>query len=158
MLEIGRCAEFQVCYTELALQFPKRIAVLNCLGSLMIFYCTGGQKRRLSLACEILTRPTIIFLDEPTSGTSKLPGMMNTLVMYLIFCGKHSCTFSTFLYPKIFIFIFILIPRSRRCCSLPNCKVRSHFNNLEACDLCQQVLVWKQLKFAYENVFITFHW
>ena len=29
---------------------------------------SGGEKKRLSLACELIASPSIIFADEPTTG------------------------------------------------------------------------------------------
>ncbi|GLA27302.1 hypothetical protein ACMYSQ_007232 [Aspergillus niger] len=50
----------------------KRFGLESCantiVGSTSNKEINGGEKRRLSIACEVVTKPRVLVLDEPTSG------------------------------------------------------------------------------------------
>ena len=43
------------------------------MGDAKVRGISGGEKKRLSLACELIASPSVIFADEPTTGIPDLP-------------------------------------------------------------------------------------
>ncbi|KAH0677527.1 hypothetical protein KY285_025328 [Solanum tuberosum] len=40
----------------------------SCIGDAKVRGISGGEKKRLSLACELIASPSVVFADEPTTG------------------------------------------------------------------------------------------
>ncbi|KAJ3060585.1 hypothetical protein HDU98_003472, partial [Podochytrium sp. JEL0797] len=53
---------------ELLTQFGLVKCANSAVGDLIIRGISGGEKRRLSIAVQLVKQPKVIFLDEPTSG------------------------------------------------------------------------------------------
>ncbi|RAO65046.1 uncharacterized protein BHQ10_001058 [Talaromyces amestolkiae] len=95
---------------------------------------SGGQKRRLSVASQLITSPKILFIDEPTSGLDstasyevisylkKLARRNNLIVIASI----HQPSTSTFeLFDKL-----LLLSKGRTCYLGPTAAARNHFANI----------------------------
>jgi ABC-type multidrug transport system ATPase subunit len=63
---------------------------LSGLDDVPVHSLSGGQRKRASIACEILTRPAICFLDEPTSGLD--PAAASSLIALLERMAEHGST------------------------------------------------------------------
>ncbi|EEA26863.1 ABC transporter, putative [Talaromyces marneffei ATCC 18224] len=95
---------------------------------------SGGQKRRLSVASQLITSPKILFMDEPTSGLDstasyevisylkKLARRNNLIVIASI----HQPSTSTFeLFDKL-----LLLSKGRTCYYGPTATVGDHFASI----------------------------
>lgn len=61
----------------------------NLIGNWHLRGISGGEKKRLSIALEILTQPNLLFLDEPTTGLDGASAFFVTTVLKNIaFAGK----------------------------------------------------------------------
>ena len=60
------------------------------LGNNLIRGVSGGEKRRTSIGVELLTNPSIIFLDEPTTGLDSTTAL--NLMQFLNRIAKNGRT------------------------------------------------------------------
>mmetsp|Transcript_4830 Transcript_4830/g.7162 ORF Transcript_4830/g.7162 Transcript_4830/m.7162 type:complete len:635 (+) Transcript_4830:110-2014(+) len=75
------------------------------VGNVLIKGVSGGQRRRVSIAVELMGSPNILFLDEPTSGldsksAAEIMQLLGTLAKNLnvaIICSIHQPSTRTFL-------------------------------------------------------------
>lgn len=60
----------------IAWSFVKKVSCADSrVGDAKVRGISGGEKKRLSLACELIASPSVIFADEPTTGAFSSPFM-----------------------------------------------------------------------------------
>lgn len=73
----------------------RKTGLIDCadtlIGSDLVKGISGGEKRRVSIAIQLLSNPKIIFLDEPTSG---LDSKTSTAILSLLndLCNENNTT------------------------------------------------------------------
>ena len=50
------------------MQLSKVSCADTIVGDAKVRGISGGEKKRLSVACELIASPSVIFADEPTTG------------------------------------------------------------------------------------------
>lgn len=74
--------------------FVKKVnCAESCVGDARVRGISGGEKKRLSLACELIASPSVIFADEPTTGWPHYESCFsfdNSLDLY--FWHHHLCS------------------------------------------------------------------
>ena len=105
LLSVRECIEFQaqLRVPGSAAQRSNRVdAVLQRLklvrqqdtpiGSALVRGISGGEKRRVSVAIELLSEPAVLFLDEPTTGqdsTTAVRELLDIVRMLLLLRGDN---------------------------------------------------------------------
>lgn len=77
------------------------------VGSPMIKGISGGERKRLCVAMELMTTPQLLFLDEPTSGLDSVSAL-NLCSKLKLLADSGTCTIVCTIHqpqvsPKIFI-------------------------------------------------------
>lgn len=67
--------ERQFIVDDIILRMGLRDCANTLVGNELIKGISGGEKRRLSIAIQLITSPKILFLDEPTSGLDSFTAM-----------------------------------------------------------------------------------
>ncbi|KAI9680295.1 MAG: hypothetical protein M1829_001181 [Trizodia sp. TS-e1964] len=95
---------------------------------------SGGQKRRVGIASQLITAPKILFLDEPTSGLDSVASfeVINYLKMVakrnnlIVIASIHQPSTATFdLFDQL-----LLLSGGKTCYNGPVAEVRTYFNSM----------------------------
>ncbi|CAO3632026.1 unnamed protein product [Cunninghamella blakesleeana] len=95
---------------------------------------SGGERRRVSIACELVTSPTILFLDEPTSGLDAYNAYNVIESLVTLARDYHRTIVFTIHQPRSNIVTlfdqFVLLAKGRIIYSGPQLHAQSYFRNI----------------------------
>ncbi|XP_071634401.1 protein brown [Temnothorax longispinosus] len=83
-------------------EFLRDLGLYKCI-DVAISKLSGGERKRLSLAVELVTRPKIFFLDEPTTGLDTFAAMHVVQSLKLI-ASRGTIVFCTIHQPGMMIY------------------------------------------------------
>lgn len=66
----------------------KQLGIEGC-ANLRPWWCSGGQKKRISIALELVSKPNVLILDEPTSGLDSVTTHQLIQTLYGLTQGKQ---------------------------------------------------------------------
>ncbi|KAF9438938.1 hypothetical protein BGZ76_002937 [Entomortierella beljakovae] len=95
---------------------------------------SGGEKRRVSIACELVTSPSILFLDEPTSGLDSYNAFNVVECLVTLARNYNRTVVCTIHQPRSNIFAMfdqlVLLAKGQLVYSGPTRNLNSHFRSL----------------------------
>lgn len=117
----------------------RRIGLSDCadnlIGSEYKKGISGGEKRRVSIAIQLLSRPKILFLDEPTSGLDSTTACSILTLLNELASESNSTIITTIHQPSEDIFfkfsnVLLLAKGGRIAFNGPSSSTKEYFENL----------------------------
>lgn len=89
-------------------ELTHRLGLWNCkdtkIGGVLFKGLSGGEKKRVSIAYELITEPQVLLLDEPTSGLDSITALKTVRILKkeakrgkTIICTIHSPSAEAFM-------------------------------------------------------------
>jgi len=104
----------------------------SLLGNARIRGVSGGEKRRTSIAVELVTRPSLLFIDEPTSGLDSANAKSVVQILQVV-GGAGATILSTIHQPTSLIFfcfdVVVVLHRGRTVFAGPTHNLAKHLES-----------------------------